>query len=283
MKKLSPRGVPTAVTLLLAISLGAHEIEAQTTFTACRVPDVGAIYMIGVEGAPSACLDETHIEFSWTEGGGTLSEGSVTTTEILDGTIETVDIAFDPATQAELDAVSEDLSTAGTINDAGNPVDWSKLKSVPDGFADGIDDDSGGDITGVSAGTGLSGGGSSGSVTLDVTPSYQLPQSCGADRVTQWTGSAWDCGGMLLIGTVAVDVGSVNAQACVTESVGITGAQPGDLGVLFPTLNFSNGSLTIYTHREVNDTGVIWYTVCNVSNSAIDPAQGQWGFFLVRQ
>jgi hypothetical protein len=33
-----------------------------------------------------------------------------------------------------------ELSTAGTINQAGNPVDWTKLKSVPAGFADAVDD-----------------------------------------------------------------------------------------------------------------------------------------------
>lgn len=33
-----------------------------------------------------------------------------------------------------------ELSGAGTINDAGNPVDWTKLKNVPSDFADGTDD-----------------------------------------------------------------------------------------------------------------------------------------------
>lgn len=101
MKKLFSRGLLAAVTTFLA-SLGASELQAQTTFTACRVPDVGAIYMIGVSGAPSACLDETHIEFSWTEGSGSLTEGSVTTTEILDGTIASVDIGADAVTSAEI-------------------------------------------------------------------------------------------------------------------------------------------------------------------------------------
>lgn len=156
------RALPTAAAMVLCAWLGADELRAQTTFTACRVPDVGAIYMIGVEGAPSACLDESHIEFSWTEA-GTLAEGSVTTTEILDGTVASVDIgadavtstqladgtaavvdlAFDPATQAELDGLAAELSTAGTLNDTGNPVDWTKLKSVPSGFADGTDDTGG--------------------------------------------------------------------------------------------------------------------------------------------
>jgi len=37
-------------------------------------------------------------------------------------------------------ALSSTLSAAGTINSPGNPVDWTKLKSVPAGFADGTDD-----------------------------------------------------------------------------------------------------------------------------------------------
>jgi hypothetical protein len=34
----------------------------------------------------------------------------------------------------------EELQTPGTVNDTGNPTDWTKLKNVPGGFADGIDD-----------------------------------------------------------------------------------------------------------------------------------------------
>src|SRR5262249_34510518 len=61
------------------------------------------------------------------------------------------------------------LNTAGTVNTASNPVDWTKLKNVPAGFADGIDNDSGADITEVSAGPGLTGGGTAGAVSLAVS------------------------------------------------------------------------------------------------------------------
>ncbi|MFC1799700.1 hypothetical protein ACFL2Z_02170 [Candidatus Eisenbacteria bacterium] len=41
-----------------------------------------------------------------------------------------------------------ELNTAGTINNAANPVDWTKLKNVPEDFADGVDDvTSGGDLS----------------------------------------------------------------------------------------------------------------------------------------
>lgn len=50
-----------------------------------------------------------------------------------------------------------------------------------------------GTITGVSAGTGLSGGGSSGTVGLSLASSYQLPQSCTANQLAEWSGTAWGC------------------------------------------------------------------------------------------
>ncbi|HET9315613.1 MAG TPA: hypothetical protein VFQ51_08485, partial [Vicinamibacteria bacterium] len=43
---------------------------------------------------------------------------------------------------------------------------WTGISGKPAGFADDIDNDSGGDITGVTAGTGLTGGGTTGAVTL---------------------------------------------------------------------------------------------------------------------
>lgn len=89
-------------------------------------------------------------------GPSQLSNNSIWSTHILDGTIATGDLAFDPATQAELDThkgstdhdgryiPKTDLNGPGTINSATNPVDWTKLKNVPSGFADGIDDAGGG-------------------------------------------------------------------------------------------------------------------------------------------
>jgi hypothetical protein len=53
---------------------------------------------------------------------------------------------------------------------------------------------SGGDITGVGAGTGLAGGGTNGGVTLGLATSYQLPQGCSDGQIAVASASAWSCG-----------------------------------------------------------------------------------------
>jgi hypothetical protein len=120
---------------LLAVTLlgfGAGRAAAQTTYDACYVPAVGAIYLIRQAGLPTACLAQSHVAFSWTSG-GTVADGSITIAKL----------AFDPATQTELDAVLAQLVAMGTINIPTNPVDWTQLKNVPAGLADGVDDGGG--------------------------------------------------------------------------------------------------------------------------------------------
>jgi hypothetical protein len=51
-------------------------------------------------------------------------------------------------------ALDNDLYQPGTLNEPSNPLEWTKLKNVPSGFADGVDDQ----------GTGVSGSGTSGYV-----------------------------------------------------------------------------------------------------------------------
>jgi hypothetical protein len=51
-----------------------------------------------------------------------------------------------------------------------------------------------GDITAVYAGTGLTGGGDSGDVTLALGATYRLPQGCSNGQIAEWNGSDWVCG-----------------------------------------------------------------------------------------
>ncbi len=47
------------------------------------------------------------------------------------------------------------INTAGTINSGANPLEWTKLKNVPPGIADGVDATGSGGISSISAGGGI--------------------------------------------------------------------------------------------------------------------------------
>jgi len=96
-------------------------------------------------------------------------------------------------------------------------AEWDGLFYVPAGFGDNIDDDmlSGlecsddqiprsngsiwscsseeGDISGVSSGAGLAGGGDFGQLSLELLAGYRLPQNCENGEIPEWTGSIWHC------------------------------------------------------------------------------------------
>jgi hypothetical protein len=102
-----------AAVLLMLLSFGETAVSAQTTFNACRVPGVGAIYMVGVAGAPSACLDASHVAFSWTEGGAP-ADGSITTVKLADGAVTSAKIADGTITVADVVPSSVQARVTGT-------------------------------------------------------------------------------------------------------------------------------------------------------------------------
>ena len=85
-----------------------------------------------------------------------------------------------------------------------------------------------------------------------------------------------------LSGTVTVDVPSVAGSICVTQSVTINGRQGSDMLVLEPTANFTTG-LVVMPIFDPASGNAFSVRVCNVTNAAIDPPVGDWGYAVFRQ
>jgi trimeric autotransporter adhesin len=66
-----------------------------------------------------------------------IPDNTVTSTKIANGAVTNADINASAA--ISLSKLEKDPSVTGTLNDAANPVDWTRLKNVPADFADGAD------------------------------------------------------------------------------------------------------------------------------------------------
>ena len=102
----------------VALAVAASPADAQTTYYACRIPPVNAIYMVD---AATACLNASHVKFSWEEG-GTIADGSITTTMLADGAVTAAKL--DPGITLGIGA-----GAVGTVELADAAVTGAKIEA----------------------------------------------------------------------------------------------------------------------------------------------------------
>lgn len=115
----SGRILRTAVPVLLATFGLASAATAQETFHACYVPEVGAVYMIKIQGLPQACLSSSHVEFSWTSASAA-TDSSITTIMLADGSVTEAKLAAGAVSQTKIanGAVAEANLADGAVAQA---------------------------------------------------------------------------------------------------------------------------------------------------------------------
>jgi hypothetical protein len=142
---------------------------------------------------------------------------------------------------------NQGLQTTMTIHPNGN-VDLTGLVS----FAPGQTFPGAGTVTGVTAGSGLSGGGTNGSVTLGLTT------TCASGQVLQWNGSTWICTGLSGGGTITgitagTDLTGGGTSGTVTLNLDTTKIPQLSTSNTFSGTQTINGALNLpYTTSATN-------------------------------
>lgn len=182
--------------------------------------------------------------------------------------------AFAAFPDTNVDTYTGCLNSGGQIGQVANGL--SPLK--PCGSGETAVHLGGGDITKVTAGSGLAGGGENGAVTLSLGSGFQLPQSCAAGKIPRWDGSAWQCAdqqtytngtGLDLAGnTFSVQSGYQLPQGCTNGQVATAkgdGTWQCQDGV---------GGLSVYTNWGSADIGALFksesaFAYCNYQDLAV--------------
>lgn len=98
---------PAAALACLFLGLGllpaGAAAQAQTTFSACYVPSVGAIYLIKVSGLPQACLSAQHQEITWSDASTfEIPSEAITSSLLAAGAVTSDKIAAEAVTPASI-------------------------------------------------------------------------------------------------------------------------------------------------------------------------------------
>ena len=114
------------------LSIAGVAMSSAQAVNACYVPNVGAIYLVGLTGLPTACLNSNHVAIAL--GGAALPDGSVSTAKIADAAVTGAKIgaaAVGP-NQIAPNAIGADQiasSAIGTAEIADRSVTTAKLNA----------------------------------------------------------------------------------------------------------------------------------------------------------
>ena len=165
------------------------------------------------------------------------------------------------------------LNTAGAAAGTFSRVAVGDEPSSPCGSNQMLVHLSGGDITSVIPGPGLSGGGTNGATTLSLAAGQTLPQTCASGDIPEWNGTSWSCGvdndttysngtGLDLLGTTfSVQPGYRLPQTCsdgqVAKSNGTTWSCAADVaGGADAWIGSHNGFMNMVPRADVLDVSL---------------------------
>jgi hypothetical protein len=84
----------------------------------------------------------------------------------------------------------------------------------------------------------------------------------------------------VLNGKATVNLGPIAIGNCITHAVPLAGALFGDVAIVKPSANISNG-LVVFPVSSVGDGGIA-LRVCNTTGSVLDAPEGSWAYALFR-